>query len=272
MKQEKSLKIKITEIVAWLLFAAIFWTINTQTMIADHIRNDLPYDLKALIMIEGSSGIAALIMIPFVVTWSSHFPFNSDRLFEYIARHLLGSVIFSLGHVGLMALFRELLFENYINSFISESIMTTLIYEYRKDFGAYITILLIISGYRLYREKKQLEDLTNSKHADRLLVKTRTGEKLIERQDIDWLKASANYVEIHTADREYLVRTTMAEMERRLQGASFARVHKSFIVNLNKINEIIPTESGDFRISMMNKTVIPLSRRYRDRLEDIVSI
>lgn len=272
MKENKSLKLKITEAGAWVAFAITFWTISTQTMIADKIRNDLPYDLKALYMIEGSSGVAALLMIYFVVSWSGRFPFNPNHITEYILRHLLGSVIFSLGHVGLMALFREMLFNNYIGNFVSDNIFTTLIYEYRKDFSLYVTLVVIIAGYRLYREKKQLESQSNHKNSDRMLIKTRTGEKLIERDDIEWLKAAANYVEIHTDNHEYLVRTTMAEMERRLNSSNFARVHKSFIVNLNKINEITPTESGDFRISLTSKVVIPLSRRYRESLEGLIRI
>ena len=272
MTESKSLKLKLAEVAAWLIFVAIFWTMNTQTMIADKIRYGLPYDLKALIMIEGSSGIAALIMIYYVVVWAERFPFHPQRIVEYILRHLLGSVIFSLGHVGLMALFREMLFDNYIGNFVTDNIFSTLLYEYRKDVGLYLTLLIIITVYRLYRERKQLEAHSKAKNSERMLIKTRTGEKLIERSNIEWLKAAANYVEIHTDTDEYLVRTTMVEMERCLNSSNFARVHKSFIVNLDKINEIIPTESGDFRISLTSKIVIPLSRRYRESLEKVIRI
>lgn len=272
MTEKKSLKLKLGEMAAWLFLVAIFWTMNTQTMIADKIRDGIPYDLKALYMIEGSSGIAALIMINFVVVWSERFPFHPERVVEYIIRHLLGSVIFSLGHVGLMALFREMLFDNYIGNFVTDNIFSTLLYEYRKDAGLYLTLLIIVTVYRLYREKKQLEAHSKTKNSERMLVKTRSGEKLIEKSSIEWLKAAANYVELHADGTEYLVRTTMTDMERRLTSSNFARVHKSFIVNLDKINEITPTESGDFRISMISKAIIPLSRRYRESLEGIINL
>ena len=59
----------------------------------------------------------------------------------------------------------------------------------------------------------------------------------------------------------------MSELEAKLDQEKFARVHRSYIVNLDRIGEIEPTESGDFRIHMRDGSAIRFSRRYRSLLK-----
>lgn len=92
--------------------------------------------------------------------------------------------------------------------------------------------------------------------------------KVIDLADVDWLGAADNYVTIHAGPREYLVRDTIAAVERRLDPAQFVRVHRSTIVRLDRIAELVPDLHGDFRIRLKSGADLALSRTYRSRVEE----
>ena len=100
----------------------------------------------------------------------------------------------------------------------------------------------------------------------RLVV--RDGERflLLRAEEIDWVESAANYVRLHARGTSYLVRATMAELERRLDPARFTRIHRSTIVNTDRIREIRPEWHGDFDVVLTTGKALRLSRSYRDRL------
>ena len=101
----------------------------------------------------------------------------------------------------------------------------------------------------------------------RIPVRSDGRVKVIDLEDVDWLGAADNYVTIHAGGREYLVRDTIAAVERRLDPSQFARVHRSTIVRIDRIAELIPDLHGDFRIRLKNGAELALSRTYRARVE-----
>ncbi len=86
---------------------------------------------------------------------------------------------------------------------------------------------------------------------------------MLRFDQIDYLEATRNYIAVHAADREYVVRDTMANLMLKLAGGPFARTHRSFIVNVDRIKEIRYVDSKQ-RIFLRNGKSIPLSRSYRD--------
>ena len=99
---------------------------------------------------------------------------------------------------------------------------------------------------------------------ERFLVHKLRKEFLIAAADIEWLQAQSNYVSLHVRGHDYLLRATLAALEARLDPARFARVHRSYLVNLDSIADIEPLDSGDARLNMRDGSRIPCSRRYRD--------
>jgi two-component system LytT family response regulator len=81
---------------------------------------------------------------------------------------------------------------------------------------------------------------------------------------IDWIEAADNYVRIHRAAVEYLVRETLAGIVRRLDGAGVVRIHRSFAVNLARIVELRPKGHGEVHILLEGGAVVPIGRAYRD--------
>jgi len=117
--------------------------------------------------------------------------------------------------------------------------------------------------------RKLLSTVGRGSHGTRrLLVKSRDRGQLVEVADIAWIHAAGNYVELHVGGKEYLLRETLEGMGRQLDGETFLRVHRSFIVNARFIDEIQPESHGDHLILMKDGAKIRLSRRYRDRLPD----
>lgn len=103
---------------------------------------------------------------------------------------------------------------------------------------------------------------------ERLLVKSRPGRKvLLPVERIDRIEADRNDAVFHAGGREYRLRTTLVELERRLGPSRFLRINRSEIVNLDRVAEMEPLDHGDFRVHMESGEVRRMSRRYRDRLD-----
>ena len=100
----------------------------------------------------------------------------------------------------------------------------------------------------------------------RLVVRDRDRYLLLKASEVDWIQSAANYVQLHAHGRCYLVRMTMNEIETQLEGLSFARIHRSTIVNIDRLTEIRPSPHGDFQVVLDNGTTLRLSRAYRDHL------
>ena len=100
---------------------------------------------------------------------------------------------------------------------------------------------------------------------ERLLVRAEGRILFLRVDEIDWVGAQGNYAELHVGAGSYLVRETMAELEARLDPRRFLRVHRSTIVNLDRVRELRPWFGGDYRVSMLDGTELHLSRLYRSR-------
>jgi two-component system LytT family response regulator len=102
----------------------------------------------------------------------------------------------------------------------------------------------------------------------RVPVRTDGRVLVIDLADVDWITAADNYVTLHVGAREYLVRDTIAEFDRRLDPDRFVRIHRSTIVQIDRIAELVPDFHGDFRIRLKNGTELALSRTFRARVEE----
>ena len=117
---------------------------------------------------------------------------------------------------------------------------------------------------RLDRESRETN--AGERYVARVAVKHHQRIVLVKVADIDWIESSANYAHLHAGEKNYVVRMTMSELERRLDPASFARIHRSTIVQIDRIQDIIDAWHGDFDVTLRDGTVLRLTRNYRDRL------
>jgi two-component system LytT family response regulator len=106
-------------------------------------------------------------------------------------------------------------------------------------------------------------------HSDllrRVTVKVRDRFVLVKMDEVDWIESAANYVRLHARGKSFLLRMTMDELENKLDAEQFTRIHRSQIVNIDRIAEISPTLNGDFDVLLCDNTRLRLSRGYRSRL------
>jgi two-component system LytT family response regulator len=91
-------------------------------------------------------------------------------------------------------------------------------------------------------------------------------------EEIEWIDASGNYVRLNAGGQSHLLRETMAGVESKLPPDRFVRIHRSAIVNVETVRELIPNSHGDFVVVLASGKRLPLSRGYRDRLEEALGV
>jgi two-component system LytT family response regulator len=101
----------------------------------------------------------------------------------------------------------------------------------------------------------------------RFLVRTRDRITFVKSEDIDWIEAADYYVSLHAGGRAHLIRQTMSEIERQLDPARFVRVHRSAIVNLERVRDVRPLFRGDCVVVLQDGTQVRLSRARRREFE-----
>jgi len=102
----------------------------------------------------------------------------------------------------------------------------------------------------------------------RLAVKVGGRVLILKPGEIDWVEAAGVYVELHAGKKVYLHRESITEMEAQLAPARFVRIHRSTLVNLDRVRELTPGMHGEFRVLLSDGTELKLSRGYRHRLEE----
>lgn len=108
---------------------------------------------------------------------------------------------------------------------------------------------------------------TTSQFASRVLVKHDGRMFFVKVADIDWIEADRNYVRLHVGTTAHTIRERISHMEETLDPRMFARIHRSTIVNLNRVREMQQWFSGDYVVILENGARLRLSRHYRDRVE-----
>ncbi|HYV07418.1 MAG TPA: LytTR family DNA-binding domain-containing protein [Blastocatellia bacterium] len=116
-----------------------------------------------------------------------------------------------------------------------------------------------------------LEEIkTKPVHLERLVIKMNGHVFFVKADEIDWLEAEGNYVRLHTGKESYLLRDTISALESQLDPKKFIRVHRSAIVNIDRITELQPWFHGEYRIILGEGVQLTLSRTYREKLHELL--
>jgi len=111
-----------------------------------------------------------------------------------------------------------------------------------------------------------------SRYASRILVKQDGRMFFVKTTEIDWIEADRNYVRLHVGKAAHTIRERISHLEETLDPRLFARIHRSTIVNLNRVREMQQWFSGDYVVILEDGTRLRLSRHYRDRVEKQVGV
>jgi two-component system LytT family response regulator len=118
------------------------------------------------------------------------------------------------------------------------------------------------------RQIGALLERINSKqpYLERLIIKADGRITFLNTCEIDWIEADDKYVHLHTGKGARMVRQTLTAMEGQLDPTRFVRIHRSAMVNIERIKELQPLFSGEYSLLMEDKTKLTLSRTYKDKL------
>jgi two-component system LytT family response regulator len=102
----------------------------------------------------------------------------------------------------------------------------------------------------------------------RLVVDAREGKRLLPTSAVDYVTAAGDYVEVHTGEASYLRSSSLSALADRLDSSQFARVHRSTIVNLDRVEVLRPLRSGDYVLVLADGTELRMSRTYREAVAE----
>jgi two-component system LytT family response regulator len=103
--------------------------------------------------------------------------------------------------------------------------------------------------------------------AERLVIKSGGRVLFLRTAEIDWVEAAGNYLRLHVGTEVHLLRETMNGLEARLDPDQFLRIHRSTLVNVERVREIQPLFHGDYVILLQDGTELAMSRGYRQKLQ-----
>ena len=116
-------------------------------------------------------------------------------------------------------------------------------------------------------EDRKGSDEQQQSYLTRLMIKTSNRMMLLKVDEIDFIEADGNYAKLHAGRKTHLLREKMNDLEGRLDPARFVRIHRSVIVNLDRIKEMHPHFNGDYIVVLDDGRQLRLSRSRRENLE-----
>jgi hypothetical protein len=254
---------KLAEAGAFAAVIGVLWTADTLTKRNAILTRGYDFELYRLYVEQATSAVVVLLLVPAVAWWLDRFPLERERWLSAAVGHLIGSGLFATLHYFGMVGLRYIIYTVGGRGFVfSDFWLNNLVIEYQKDIKIYVAIVAIITAYRYWRGQAGRDRPASP--GRRLVVQTGTGESVVRLDEIHVLEAARNYVTVYTADREFLMRQTLKRLEESLDSESIVRCHRSYLVNLDYIDEIRSTETGGYIIRMECGREVPLSRSFRD--------
>jgi two-component system LytT family response regulator len=125
----------------------------------------------------------------------------------------------------------------------------------------------------LHRAKERIRNgKASSGKRDRLAIKSAGQVSFIKISEIDWIEAADYYASLHVGTKTHLVRRSMSELEQELDPIIFCRIHRSTIVNLDRVRSLRLNQDGEYEVLLDNGTHLRLSRRYRNQLQSRLGV
>ncbi len=116
-----------------------------------------------------------------------------------------------------------------------------------------------------------LRDLgSRNRYVSRFVVKTDSRVRLIPAEQVDWIEAADNYVVLHAGTETHTVRDTLTRLDMELDPDIFVRIHRSTVVRLDRIVELLPSFHGDFAVVLRDGSRLTMSRTFRPRVEALL--
>lgn len=272
--------------ITLVLIAAYFLVngfINSTTVLMEFMRSDhVSVEMWEPFTWEFSSAIGSLLLVIVLAKWLQLYPWNWQRPAFSFGQYSLMALAFSAAHITFMILSRELVYalmgREYEFAEGFEQWRFELIYELRKDIWSFVFFVIAIWGYRyivaqwLGDAKEIGENIPNEqqqtgKSSDLLLIKKLGREFLVDKNKIEWIEASGNYLNLHVGEDVFPMRATFKSFLEGDAHLTFKRIHRSYAVNLSFVDNLTLAKSGDGVVTLKSGKSIKMSRRYKLQLD-----
>ena len=131
-----------------------------------------------------------------------------------------------------------------------------------------LELIISITGKSENSITQLLRDHTGVKsYPDKIAIKDGSETTLVLSRDIDWVDAAGDYMCVHANNETHIMRITMKELEEQLDPANFQRVHRSTIVNLDRVDKVCSHMNGEFHLLLNNGSSIKMSRSYKEKVK-----
>ena len=141
----------------------------------------------------------------------------------------------------------------------------------RVDKQRLLEIVIGITGKSESSVARLLQDHTSgAAYPSKLAIKDGAETTLVATRDIGWIDAAGDYMCVHANDETHVMRTTMKELEATLDPAIFQRVHRSTIVNLQRVSKLCSHMNGEYYLELDNNLTIKMSRSYKDKVAHLL--
>jgi hypothetical protein len=245
-----------------LLVLGIFLTFNVLNVVEERRRDGHPVPVWEPAVWEATSGVVVMAAAPIIMALARRvWPVRAPRL-RNLAILAAAGLIFSLVHVLAIGAMRWAIYHLVGGHYDPLSPLGDWPYEARKDLFGY---LAVVGSYVTWRE---LADRTPQAAARPEVLEVRDGARrhFVPLDEVVWVEAAGNYVELHRGGSGLLHRASLADMERRLQTAGFVRIHRSRLVRREAIAAVESKPTGDFTVRLRDGRELAGSRRYRKPL------
>ena len=118
--------------------------------------------------------------------------------------------------------------------------------------------------------KEDATAVAEGERLDRIALKVRDRTRFVRAEEVDWIEADGVYARLHLGKQSFLLRVAMHELERRLDPRRFVRIHRSTIVNLDRVREVQELFRGELELLLQDGTRLKLSRSRKAQLEKLL--
>lgn len=119
-------------------------------------------------------------------------------------------------------------------------------------------------------DDKKPEKAAHKEPIDRVVIKASGRIYFLKTEEIDWVEGTGDYLTLHSGSKTHLIRETMTNFHARLDSQKFLRIHRSTIINIERIKEIHPLFKGEYIITLTSGKRLKSSRGYRHELQPLL--
>ncbi len=261
--------------IAWIAVGGFIALMNSLSTARDLQRHRVAFRSWEPFTWEATSLLATLAVLPALVWLVHRRPWSDRPRAATLAIYAASALGFSILHVAGMVALRKVVYAIALGPYVFGSLPTELLYELRKDVVSFLLIVTVLNLLRDVERRLAAPVLVPAPPAPgegRITIRDGAREVALDCGAIVAVRAAGNYVEVfRVGAKPLMLRATLGEVEARLAGLGFARVHRSWLIALAQVQSIVASGTGDFRAHLCGGLQAPVSRRYKDAVQHLRS-